>query len=224
MRVAVAMSGGVDSSVAAALLVDAGHDVVGVSMRICGAEQGEGRAGTCCTIEDLHDARRVARQLGIPHYMVDLGRRFDEIVIGDFVAEYARGRTPIPCAHCNSELKFAALVEQAIGLEAARIATGHYARVTRDDAGVFHLWRGADDRKDQAYFLFALASPWGWTTVACPLLMLYFLFRVTGIPATEAQALRTKGEDYREYQRTTSAFVPWPRGARGGGAPPPSSF
>jgi tRNA-specific 2-thiouridylase len=158
MRVAIAMSGGVDSSVAAALLVDAGHDVVGVSMRICGAEQGDGRAGTCCTIDDLHDARRVARQLGIPHHMVDLGRRFADVVIGDFVAEYARGRTPIPCAHCNSQLKFSALVEQAVGLDAAWIATGHYARVTRDDAGVFHLWRGADDRKDQTYFLFALTQ------------------------------------------------------------------
>ncbi len=158
MRVVVAMSGGVDSSVAAALLADAGYDLVGVSMRICGAEQGDGRAGTCCTLDDLHDARRVARQLGIPHYMVDLGRRFDDLVIDDFVAEYARGRTPIPCAHCNSELKFSALVEQAAGVGAARIATGHYARVTRDDAGVCHLWRGADDRKDQAYFLFALTQ------------------------------------------------------------------
>jgi tRNA-specific 2-thiouridylase len=158
LRVVVAMSGGVDSSVAAALLVDAGHDVVGVSMQLYDAAQGGERFGTCCTIDDLHDARRVAHGLGIPHYVVNLERRFGEVVVGNFVREYARGRTPIPCAHCNSELKFSTLVDQAIGFSAACVATGHYARVTRDAAGVYHLFRGADDRKDQAYFLFALTQ------------------------------------------------------------------
>jgi tRNA-specific 2-thiouridylase len=158
MRVVVAMSGGVDSSVAAALLVDAGHDVVGVSMQLYDAAQGEQRFGSCCTIDDLYDARRVAHALGIPHYIVNLERRFEEVVVADFVREYAAGRTPIPCAHCNSELKFSTLVEQAIGFSAGCVATGHYARVTRDAGGVYHLFRGADDRKDQAYFLFALTQ------------------------------------------------------------------
>ena len=158
MRIVVAMSGGVDSSVAAALLVEAGHDVVGVSMQLYDASAGEQRFGTCCTLDDLHDARRVAHGLGIPHYVVNLERRFQDVVVSNFVREYADGRTPIPCAHCNSELKFSTLVEQALGFAAARVATGHYARVTRDAAGVYHLWRGADDRKDQAYFLFALTQ------------------------------------------------------------------
>ncbi|MCU0257253.1 MAG: tRNA 2-thiouridine(34) synthase MnmA [Vicinamibacterales bacterium] len=158
MRIVVAMSGGVDSSVAAALLVEAGHDVVGVSMQLYDASAGEQRFGTCCTIDDLHDARRVAHGLGIPHYVVNLERRFQDVVVSNFVREYAVGRTPIPCAHCNSELKFSTLVEQALGFAAARVATGHYARVTRDAAGVYHLWRGTDDRKDQAYFLFALTQ------------------------------------------------------------------
>jgi len=158
MRIVVAMSGGVDSSVAAALLVDAGHDVVGVSMQLHDASQGDERVGSCCTLDDLHDARRVAHALGIPHYIVNLGRQFEDIVVANFVREYAGGRTPIPCAHCNSELKFSTLVEQAAGFSAGFVATGHYARVTRDAGGVYHLFRGADHRKDQAYFLFALTQ------------------------------------------------------------------
>jgi tRNA-specific 2-thiouridylase len=148
----------VDSSVAAALLADAGHDVVGVSMQLYDAARGGERFGSCCTIDDLHDARRVAHALGIPHYIVNLERRFDEVVVADFVREYSSGRTPIPCAHCNSDLKFSALLEQALGFNADRVATGHYARTTRDTGGIYHLSRGADQGKDQAYFLFGLTQ------------------------------------------------------------------
>lgn len=158
MRVVVAMSGGVDSSAAAALLVEAGHDVVGVSMQLYDQESGSGRFGSCCTLDDLHDARRVAQQLDIPHYMINLERQFEEHVIGDFVREYAAGRTPIPCAHCNSDLKFAAVLDRARGFGAAAVATGHYARITCDGDGRFRLLRGADPAKDQSYFLFGLTQ------------------------------------------------------------------
>src|SRR5215217_8631013 len=110
MRIVVAMSGGVDSSVAAALLAEQGHDVIGVSMQLYDQSEGDGRStgaaafGTCCTIDDLHDARRVAAVIGIPHYIVNFEERFRETVMRDFVAEYAAGRTPIPCVHCNADL------------------------------------------------------------------------------------------------------------------------
>ena len=107
MRIVVAMSGGVDSSVAAALLAEQGHDVVGVSMQLY--DQREGGYGTCCTIDDLHDARRVAARLGIPHYILNFESHFHAHVQQNFIAEYARGRTPIPCSHCNSEVKFSEL-------------------------------------------------------------------------------------------------------------------
>ncbi|HPW20783.1 MAG TPA: tRNA 2-thiouridine(34) synthase MnmA [Vicinamibacterales bacterium] len=157
-RVVAAMSGGVDSSLAAALLVEAGHEVVGVSMRLCPAQPGTRWSGTCCSAHDLRDAAAVARRLGIPHHVLDLTSRFQATVLANFVAEYAGGRTPLPCAHCNADLKFAALVDATDRLGASWIATGHYARVTRDGAGGVHLWRGADARKDQAYFLFALTA------------------------------------------------------------------
>ncbi len=157
MRIVVAMSGGVDSSVAAALLAEAGHDVVGVSMQLYDQRQGETRFGSCCTIDDLHDARRVAAVLGIPHYIVNFERHFGEMVISDFVREYAAGRTPIPCVHCNGQLKFATLLERARAFDAERVATGHYARVSFDARlGRHVLRRGLDPTKDQSYFLFTL--------------------------------------------------------------------
>ncbi|MEO8078044.1 MAG: tRNA 2-thiouridine(34) synthase MnmA [Acidobacteriota bacterium] len=159
MRVVVAMSGGVDSAVAAALLAREGNDVIGLSMQLYDHSDREGgaRFGSCCTIDDLHDARRVAARIGIPHYIVNFERQFAETVIANFVSEYAAGRTPIPCVHCNGDLKFATLVARAEGLGAEFVATGHYARVDRDPTtGLYRLKRGADPAKDQSYFLFTL--------------------------------------------------------------------
>jgi len=154
------MSGGVDSSVAAALLARSGHDVIGLSMQLYDQSQGEIRFGSCCTLDDLYDARRVARAIGIPHYIVNFEQRFEEHVISDFVREYAAGRTPIPCVHCNGDLKFASLVERAEGFDAEAVATGHYAQVDRDPAtGQYRLKRGVDRAKDQSYFLFTLTQP-----------------------------------------------------------------
>ena len=151
------MSGGVDSSVAAALLAREGHDVVGLSMQLYDQQQGEITFGSCCTIDDLYDARRVASAIGIPHYIVNFERKFEEHVVSDFVREYAAGRTPIPCVHCNGDLKFATLVSRAEGLGADFVATGHYARVDLDPVtGRYALKRGADPAKDQSYFLFTL--------------------------------------------------------------------
>jgi len=162
MRIVVAMSGGVDSSVAAALLAEEGHDVIGVSMQLYDNSQvtdsGQRAFGTCCTIDDLYDARRVAATIGIPHYIVNFESQFGEHVISNFVREYVGGRTPIPCSHCNSDLKFAELLDRARAYDAERLATGHYARIEQDADGRYHLYRGADNSKDQTYFLFSLTQ------------------------------------------------------------------
>src|SRR5919197_5087434 len=159
MRIVVAMSGGVDSSVAAALLAEQGHDVIGLSMQLYDQSEGQGSFGSCCTLDDLYDARRVATAINIPHYILNFERQFGEQVVSNFVREYASGRTPLPCAHCNSDLKFATLVERARGFDADAVATGHYARVERDEAsGTYRLMRGIDAAKDQSYFLFSLAQ------------------------------------------------------------------
>ena len=157
------MSGGVDSSVAAALLADDGHDVVGLSMQLYDQRDGTQSFGSCCTLDDLHDARRVARRIGIPHYIVNFERQFDERVVSPFVQEYAAARTPIPCVRCNSDLKFASLLDRARGFDAAQVATGHYARVetlpAADGGGALRRLRRAVDRsKDQCYFLFSLTQ------------------------------------------------------------------
>jgi tRNA-specific 2-thiouridylase len=158
MRIVVAMSGGVDSSVAAALLAEQGHEVIGLSMQLYDQRGGDTHFGSCCSIDDLHDARRVASTLGIPHYIVNFERQFRDQVLSNFVSEYLSGRTPIPCVHCNSDLKFATLLDRAQGLGADMVATGHYARIDRTAEGHRTLRRGLDRSKDQSYFLFSLTQ------------------------------------------------------------------
>ncbi len=153
------MSGGVDSAVAAARAVDAGHDVVGVHLALS-RNPGTLRTGArgCCTIEDSMDARRAATLLGIPFYVWDFSERFQADVMDDFVAEYAAGRTPNPCMRCNEKIKFAALLEKALALGFDAVATGHYAKVITDGDGRRELHRAADWAKDQSYVLGVLTA------------------------------------------------------------------
>ncbi|MGH9651397.1 MAG: tRNA 2-thiouridine(34) synthase MnmA, partial [Terriglobales bacterium] len=164
--IAVAMSGGVDSSTVAAILRAEGHSVVGLTMQLWDQRRLAGHPGMpeavhgrCCSIEDVHDARRVAEDLGIPHYVVNQQERFERDVVRPFVSEYLAGRTPIPCSLCNNHLKFDQLLVMARQIGAELLATGHYARVESDSAsGRWLLRRGADETRDQSYFLFGLTQ------------------------------------------------------------------
>ncbi|HEV2864787.1 MAG TPA: tRNA 2-thiouridine(34) synthase MnmA [Pyrinomonadaceae bacterium] len=166
MKIAVAMSGGVDSSAAAAILKAQGHELVGFTMQLWNQrrgltvdEHGEPLPSRCCSLDDVYDARRVAEELGFPFYVLNLERDFERDVVAPFVESYLSGETPIPCVACNSRLKFASLDRLARSLGCDKVATGHYARVEFDEAAGRHkLLRGLDRRKDQTYFLWELTQ------------------------------------------------------------------
>lgn len=154
-RVVVAMSGGVDSSVVAALLVERGYDVVGITLQLYDHGEALHRKGACCAGQDIHDARQVAAKLGIPHYVLDYEQRFREKVIDRFAQSYVEGETPVPCISCNSEIKFADFFDTVQDLGADLLATGHYVAARPDGAGGRALFRAKDSSRDQSYFLFA---------------------------------------------------------------------
>jgi len=156
-RIVVAMSGGVDSSVAAAVLAERGYEVIGMSLRLASESSSAGRSSGCCSLDDFRDAARVAEILGIPHYVLDMREAFHRAVIAPFVEEYLAGRTPSPCILCNREIKFGALHRKARELGATYVATGHYAVRERSDHG-YRLLRAADPAKDQSYFLFEMGQ------------------------------------------------------------------
>jgi len=159
MRVIAAMSGGVDSAVAAARAVDAGHDVTGVHLALSrNPKSYRSGARGCCSIEDSNDARRAADVLGIPFYVWDMSDEFAEEVVEDFIAEYTAGRTPNPCLRCNEKIKFAAVLDRALALGFDAVATGHYAQLRTDSAGIIEMHRAIDPGKDQSYVLGVLTQ------------------------------------------------------------------
>ena len=153
-RVVVAMSGGVDLSVVAALMKAEGYDVVGITLQLYDHGEAVGRKGACCAGQDIQDARRVAEALNIPHYVLDYEARFAEAVMGEFADSYLHGETPVPCVSCNQKIKFHDLLETAAGLGASALATGHYVK-SRPGQNGWQLYRAEDKERDQSYFLFA---------------------------------------------------------------------
>jgi tRNA-specific 2-thiouridylase len=166
MKIAVAMSGGVDSSAAAAILKEQGHELIGFTMQLWNQrrglsidENGEPLPSRCCSLDDVYDARRVAEELDFPFYVLNLEKEFERDVVQPFVTGYLNGETPIPCVACNSRLKFASLDKLAVSLGCEKVATGHYARVDSDEASKrYRLLRGRDPQKDQSYFLWELTQ------------------------------------------------------------------
>jgi tRNA-specific 2-thiouridylase len=180
-RVVVAMSGGVDSSVAAALMREAGHDVIGITLQLYDHGTATGRKGSCCAGQDIHDARRVADALGIPHYVLDYESRFAAAVIDSFAESYAAGETPIPCVTCNQQIKFRDLLDTAKELGADVLATGHYIQ-RRDGNHGPEMARAVDPDRDQSYFLFA-------TT---PEQLRHLWFPLGGMPKAQVRELARK--------------------------------
>lgn len=184
-RIVVAMSGGVDSSVAAALLAREGHEVIGITLRLWSPSpwnNGE-KYGGCCSPADLADAKKVCQQIGIPHYTFDMEDKFREKVVDNFISEYMEGRTPNPCVRCNSFIKFDVLLKHAVAFNADYLATGHYARIAErshdDGRTTFHLKKAVDFQKDQSYFLYMLDQTH----------LSRLLFPLGGLNKTEVRAL-----------------------------------
>ncbi|MBI3522744.1 MAG: tRNA 2-thiouridine(34) synthase MnmA [Chloroflexi bacterium] len=228
-RVFVAMSGGVDSSVAAAMLAERGEDVVGVWMRLT-PDDGSRDAPRCCGTDQAgEDARRAASRIGIPFYALDYAEVFARDVVDPFVAAYAMGETPNPCVACNSKVKFEALLRDVVAkFGGSRIATGHYARVTRDDAGRAHLLRARDPNKDQSYALYMLGQrelarielPIGELADKSETRAIAQRFELSTADKAESMDICFIGGDYREFvrERVPEAFVSGPV-ERGDGIP-----
>lgn len=223
-RIVVGMSGGVDSSVAAALLVEQGFDVIAVTLRVWPwrePDESTRKFGSCCSPATVDDARAVARRLGIPYYLLNSEREFERAVIEPFARAYATGRTPVPCVACNREVKFGSLAQRARAWDAAAVATGHYARITRDpDTERLLLWRGRDARKDQSDFLWPLTQaqlagarfPVGDLTKDAVREKARALGLVTADKPESQEICFIPDDDYRGFlrRRAPEAFVPGP--------------
>jgi tRNA-uridine 2-sulfurtransferase len=211
-KVVVAMSGGVDSSVAAALLKEQGYDVIGMMLRLW-SEPGKEESNRCCTPDSMAQARRVAAKLGIPFYVIDAKDVFRETVVQYFLDGYARGETPNPCLICNRQIRWTFLLDRALALGADYMATGHYVRIRKTESGTFELWRAVDRSKDQSYVLHVLSQE----------KLARALFPIGDYPKSEIRAIAEKfglptasrkdsqdlcflaGEDYRNFLQRNAA-------------------